>query len=79
VTLTPALTPLDRRVLKACQGRQTQPARIAKAIVVRQRWESRDEWWQRVEAERETILQVLRGLEHFGLVRQRRGGWWMAR
>ena len=67
----PELTPLDRRVLEAVQ----RPAQVGMA------WTRANEGrahWHSTWLKREEIDGILRGLEHFGLVERKGGGWWVA-
>jgi hypothetical protein len=76
MSLNLQLTPLDRRILEVlplaadCEVAGIRAERVAKLVVRSQ--------WPRVEttdAERHEVLEILRGLECFGLA-MNDNGWW---
>jgi DNA-binding Lrp family transcriptional regulator len=71
MALTPNLTPLDRRVLEAVQ---VQPRHGTVAVAARLN-RGKGPWEKTPE---QTVHEILRGLEHLGLVKRKAGGWWVA-
>lgn len=70
MSLSPELTPLDRRVLEAVKR---QPRRVRD---VAEQANKRRPGWDTV-SDRD-IEAILRGLEHLGHVTRTRNGWWRA-
>lgn len=83
--LSPKLTPLDERVLAAVQTPRRARS-IAEDMVrtpfagPRTRWSHQAQlrYGRAVEAKHMEVVGVLRGLEHLGLVKRSKNGWWAA-
>lgn len=71
MSLLPELTSIDRRVLAAVR----KPAQVGMAWV---RVNEGRAHWHSAWLRRDEVEGILRGLEHLGYVRRKRGGWWQA-
>jgi hypothetical protein len=71
------LTPLDQRVLaQLASGRARRLAAIVDGVYPASRWDS-GPTEQTIIARNREVREILRGFEHLGIARQRRGGWWV--
>jgi hypothetical protein len=73
MTLSPALTKFDERVLaEVPEGRGARVRRIVEEVRCHYQ---RHTWATWEIPSRDDIIGVLRGLEHLGYIHQRNGGW----